>query len=89
VRKVADVVGVRRGLDSLLFGKPIPDPARSPGELHHHARTSGTTGPWAAHTAGVQITQFGVASVITLHDLRTAPNGGYSTSGGKSCDRRA
>jgi hypothetical protein len=26
VRKVADVVGVRRGLDSLLFGEPAPDP---------------------------------------------------------------
>ena len=26
VRKVADVAGVRRGLDSLLFGEPAPDP---------------------------------------------------------------
>ena len=26
VRKVADVVGARRGLDSLLFGEPIPYP---------------------------------------------------------------
>ena len=26
VRKVADVAGVRRGLDSLLFGDPAPDP---------------------------------------------------------------
>jgi 4-hydroxy-tetrahydrodipicolinate reductase len=26
VRKVTDVVGVRRGLDSLLFGEPAPHP---------------------------------------------------------------
>jgi 4-hydroxy-tetrahydrodipicolinate reductase len=26
VRNVAGVVGVRRGLDSLLFGEPAPDP---------------------------------------------------------------
>src|SRR5215468_815115 len=26
VRKVAEVAGVRRGLDSLLFGEPVPDP---------------------------------------------------------------
>jgi 4-hydroxy-tetrahydrodipicolinate reductase len=26
VRNVSGVVGVRRGLDSLLFGEPAPDP---------------------------------------------------------------
>ena len=28
IRNVAGVVGVRRGLDSLLFGEPAPDPGR-------------------------------------------------------------
>src|SRR5260370_37946494 len=55
-------------------GNPSRTPARSPRELHHHARAPGTTGPWAVHTAGVQMAQFGVASMTTLHDLGAAPN---------------